>query len=220
MWTKNEVLITKDHAVWILGSLCRFHRIPFDVSLLLQRHPPESDNYYTLSTFLHAVDELGFHHGDSKNEAIDNFASLSLPCLAFKLDEENYERASEEESDTSTNELSAPESNIDNDSSDEDTPLKMAQPLLIAREDPSENNNREEDVLHYFEPGNEKSQQSSRQKLMEGLEPVLYLFTPKPEAIRDEDGVKASKPKSFGFSWFIPEIFKHRRYGVTSLSHH
>jgi subfamily B ATP-binding cassette protein HlyB/CyaB len=215
VWTKNGILISKVHTVWILGSLCRFHRIPFDVSLLLQRHPPETDDYYALSTFLHAVDELGFHHGESQNEAINNFASLSLPCLAFKLTDENTRKVnvegSNEESQISTNKLSEPDLNTDNDSLDVETLPKMAQPLLIAREDPSNDQGDDEDVLHYFEPGNETSQQSSRQQLMEGLEPVLYLFTPKPEAIRDEDGIKASKPKSFGFSWFIPEIFKHRK---------
>lgn len=203
MWTKSEVLITKEHAIWVLGSLCRFHRIPFDVSLLLQRHPPESEDCYTFSTFLHAVDELGFQHGESHHEAIENFASLSLPCLAFKRAEDKTEILADAEEGTSNSEQTSPESNASNEPSEVDIASEMAQPLLIAKED--------EDILHYFEPGNETSQQSSRQELMTGLEPVLYLFTPKAEAIRDEDGVKATKPKSFSFRWFIPEIFKHRK---------
>ena len=58
--------ITTEAFVWVLGSLCRQHRIPFDPSLLLQRCPPAISGRYGLGELLQAADSLGLRFGEGQ----------------------------------------------------------------------------------------------------------------------------------------------------------
>jgi subfamily B ATP-binding cassette protein HlyB/CyaB len=69
--------------VWMLGSLCQLHRIPFDSALLLQQFPPP----YDWAAVLRAAQALDFKVGERTVGAGD-LAGLPLPCVAFlKADE-------------------------------------------------------------------------------------------------------------------------------------
>src|SRR5258706_4111003 len=52
--------ISAAHFVWVLGSLCRIHRVPFDASLLLQQFPPP----YARHSLIEAARALGFKAGE------------------------------------------------------------------------------------------------------------------------------------------------------------
>ncbi|MGA8051741.1 MAG: hypothetical protein WCA09_16300, partial [Burkholderiales bacterium] len=47
--------------VWLLGSLCRIHRLPFDAALLLQQFPPPHDR----AQLVEAARAFGFRAGQA-----------------------------------------------------------------------------------------------------------------------------------------------------------
>jgi subfamily B ATP-binding cassette protein HlyB/CyaB len=70
--------ISTEHFVWVLGSLCRIHRVPFDATLLVQQFPPP----YARHSLIEAARALGFKAGelalsDSK------LREAPLPLIAF-----------------------------------------------------------------------------------------------------------------------------------------
>ncbi len=64
--------------VWVLGSLCQLHRVPFDPAVLLQQFPPPYDR----TTLLGAAKALEFKVGDRAIRAKE-LPALPLPCVAF-----------------------------------------------------------------------------------------------------------------------------------------
>jgi subfamily B ATP-binding cassette protein HlyB/CyaB len=64
--------------VWVLGSLCQLHRVPFDPALLRQQLPPPYDR----TALLNAVKALEFKVGERPVAARD-LPELPLPCVAF-----------------------------------------------------------------------------------------------------------------------------------------
>lgn len=68
--------------IWLLGSLCRVHQIPFDAQLLLRQFPPP----LTELTLLEAARGLGLRITETKFQAA-SLAGLSMPCIAFQRDE-------------------------------------------------------------------------------------------------------------------------------------
>jgi len=73
--------ISKESFAWILGSLCRLHRIPFDARLLLQRHPPDEDGGYAVADVLNAAEDFNLRTGAVAADAVGDFGQS--PCLAF-----------------------------------------------------------------------------------------------------------------------------------------
>lgn len=65
-------------ALWLLGSLCNLHRIPFDASLVAQDYPPP----YDLGTLIDAARSLGFQAALSRTEGLD-WSAAPLPAIAF-----------------------------------------------------------------------------------------------------------------------------------------
>ena len=67
-----------DGFLWVLASLCRLHRIPFDAELVLKQFPPP----YDLAALLRAAEACGLKAGlaGAKAEALD---TLPLPCVGF-----------------------------------------------------------------------------------------------------------------------------------------
>jgi len=64
--------------VWVLGSLCQLHRVPFDPAVLLQQFPPPYDRTALLS----AAKALEFKLGDRAIRS-QELPTLPLPCVAF-----------------------------------------------------------------------------------------------------------------------------------------
>lgn len=52
----EEHPISRNTFVWLVGSLCQMHRLPFDEALLIQQFVPP----YSTTTVLSALSELGF----------------------------------------------------------------------------------------------------------------------------------------------------------------
>jgi subfamily B ATP-binding cassette protein HlyB/CyaB len=70
--------VPTDGFIWVLASLCRLHRVPFDAELILKQFPPP----YDLATLLRAAQSCGLKAGlaGARGDALD---SLPLPCVGF-----------------------------------------------------------------------------------------------------------------------------------------
>jgi len=64
--------------VWVLGSLCQLHRVPFDSAVLLQQFPPPYDR----TTLFGAAKALEFKVGE-RAIGSKELPTLPLPCVAF-----------------------------------------------------------------------------------------------------------------------------------------
>jgi len=63
--------------VWMLGSLCRLQRLPFDAGLLARQYPPP----HSESTFVQAATDLGFQAGPC-DTAAHGFSGMNFPLVA------------------------------------------------------------------------------------------------------------------------------------------
>ncbi|PPK50672.1 peptidase domain-containing ABC transporter [Marinobacter persicus] len=179
--------LKESHAVWLAGSLCRFHRIPFDSRLFLQQHPPASGSYSVTDLF-RALSELGLRHGVCPLDQVSDFAEINLPCIAYLQDPENP---------------GCPEDSSTQPGGEGVVEVSLQLPILISAID--------EDGVHYFRPDSETMHTVQPSELDGLIEPELCLIAPGAEELKDEDGKRASKEKEFGFRWFIPELLKHKR---------
>ena len=68
-----EGVLTHESFAWLVGSLCRLSRVPFDATLLLQRYPAP----HSLPQIRDALQSLGFRIGDGA------LARASFPCIGF-----------------------------------------------------------------------------------------------------------------------------------------
>ena len=66
--------LSAEHFAWLVGSLCRLSRVPFDPALLLQRFPAP----HVLPQLLEALQALGFR------TAQGTLARAAFPCIAFR----------------------------------------------------------------------------------------------------------------------------------------
>lgn len=70
----------RDDFVWVLGSLCNIHRLPFDARLLLSQFPPP----YAAESIALASDALGLELKQTSVEGTSGYAGLPPPFLAFR----------------------------------------------------------------------------------------------------------------------------------------
>jgi len=70
--------ITANDFVWLLGALCRLHRLAFDATLVRQQFPSP----YGRAELIEAARALGFRAGEAALGQ-RNVAELPLPCIAF-----------------------------------------------------------------------------------------------------------------------------------------
>ncbi|MHA7878624.1 MAG: peptidase domain-containing ABC transporter [Saccharospirillum sp.] len=68
--------------IWAVGSLCRIHRVPFDVKLLVEQYPPP----YTLASIQQTLQEFGFLVRFVSCHAT-KLSKERLPCLALRKDQ-------------------------------------------------------------------------------------------------------------------------------------
>jgi subfamily B ATP-binding cassette protein HlyB/CyaB len=67
--------------VWLLGSLCQAHRIPWDPALALQRFPPP----YSVLTLQEAGAQYGFRFGEADACSLE-WARASFPLVALHIE--------------------------------------------------------------------------------------------------------------------------------------
>jgi ATP-binding cassette, subfamily B, bacterial HlyB/CyaB len=70
--------LTTENSIWLLGSICQIHRIPFDPVLVLQQCPPP----HSTGSLLDACAALRFKTG-FRRVADGEWAKAPKPCIAF-----------------------------------------------------------------------------------------------------------------------------------------
>jgi len=169
--------------VWVLGSLCQLHRVPFDPVVLLQQFPPPYDRTALLS----AAKALEFSVGDRAIRSKE-LPTLPLPCVAFlkspQAPASQPALASAEEGPESPREV------------------PVAKPALIVKAGERE--------FLYFEAGSNEPRRASLDEYEARFAPEVILIGRAPAQAADPDAPLSARPP-FGFKWFVPELLKHKR---------
>ena len=183
--------LERSDLIWALGSLCAIHRIPFDVQLLLRQFTPP----YTTDTLIHAARELGFKIKLTRNTP-ENLIDVTTPCLAMMKPAKNID-------DSDIEDTQEP-ANPDNEDSDSDQQESVQLPdgglAILSDIDPNR--------VVLFESNTNTPKEVGVEEFAERYFGSVFLIAKKPEEARDPDAVGAEK--EFGFSWFVPELLKHR----------
>lgn len=176
--------LSSEHTVWLLGSLCSLHRIPFDEHLVLQAFPPPHD----WPAFTRAATSLGLKVGSSRLTP-QLLKSLPVPAVAFLRTPANDGTAGEEGQ---------------ADALPGRTPVLLVRAneerVLFFKAGVAEPQTLPlADLERYFEQeahlvGRDTETQAAQ--VDEDGQPLPPL---------------ATQAKPFGFRWFIPELLKHKR---------
>ncbi|MBN9463530.1 MAG: peptidase domain-containing ABC transporter [Burkholderiales bacterium] len=176
-------------AVWLLGSLAGYHRRPFDAGLVLQRFAPPFDP----PALIEALDALGFRAAFAPWPE-KGWQAVPLPAVAF---------AGEQAQDTRLPERNAA-AGIPPAAGDPAVPGTL-EPLLLLE------HNGESLVL--VRPGRPAPETLPCEAARAQCAPCLLLVAeadpPLAETTGEAEGAARAKP--FGFSWFVPELLRHRQ---------
>jgi subfamily B ATP-binding cassette protein HlyB/CyaB len=215
--------ISFEQFAWVVGSLCQLHRIPFDARLLAQQYPPS----YDAVVLQQAIEAYGFKVGEIVGAS--DFSRVPLPCIAFVKD--STPTSNNEQEGGSTTPSVTTLSNVSERNADGEIPrlreVGAAQtdasvseshvtspgvsPALILKADASR--------LLYFRALSNEPRTVSLDAFDASFAPKLLLIALDP----DSDAGKAAsargkidpfgdplRKKEFGFSWFVPELLKHK----------
>jgi len=215
-----------EQITWVIGSLCQLHRLPFDARLLAQQFPPPYDSV----ALLQALPAYGFKVGEASSTV--GFEKMPLPCIGFlrngadanEADPQSDPAESGAPSVTTLSQVSTRGQAPDESTSANDEPADPAQdkpsqvitsergcPVLILKSDNSR--------LLYFRAGSNEPRTVNLGELDSYFEATLILVAIDPEseagksakALGDTDSFgDPLRKKEFGFSWFIPELLKHK----------
>lgn len=165
--------LPREALLWLLGSLCGLHRIPFDAALIAQNFPAPS----TLLTLHEAARALGFKTG-TRAVAGTDWATLPYPAIAF---------------------LKPPDSPVA--LPEERVPVT---PILLLKADGQK-------VL-FFRSGANTPETLPLAELSIHLLPDLILLARDNPVTHDDAPIAGfeTEKKPFGFSWFLPELKKHK----------
>jgi subfamily B ATP-binding cassette protein HlyB/CyaB len=181
--------IHRDELLWLLGSLSGLYRLPFDAALVAQAFPPPHDR-----TVLHeAARSLGFKTGTRAVAGLE-WRKLPLPAIAFLQPEAPPAASLPPVPD---------EAAADDLASGREVESPAATPVIILKV--------EGEKFLFFRPGSQAPETLAIAGAPERLDPELILVAKESATGNDEaiTGFPAEK-KQFGFSWFIPELLKHK----------
>ena len=197
--------VGREETWWLLGSLCNLYRMPFDAALVAQQFPPP----YTLATLHEAARALGLKTGTIAQNAID-WRALPLPCIAFLrpvpktdtlLPSPVAGRGAGGEGEVA--EIATSENTPAPNSAPEPQPTIL--PVLILKTDG--------DKLLYFRAGTQTPETLPTAEATLQFEAEFILIAKEPSgAGQGEEDIPGfvTEKKPFGFSWFIPELLKHK----------
>lgn len=178
--------------IWLLGSLAVFYRRPFDADLVRRRFAPPFD----LPTIVEALDALGFKAAVAPWPE-GNWQSVPLPAVVFIKEQAPLDAPAAEDAAKAGVTPPVPP--------DREAAPPTLTPALIVKTDGH--------TLALVRPGQSTPEILPVEAARAQCAPVLLLVAeaepPLTETVSEPDG--ASEPKkSFGFSWFVPELLRHR----------
>ena len=181
-----DVPLASVHFIWALGAISQLKRIPFAAELVEQQFPPP----HSPATLLQAAEALGLKV-QRRASAANEIQHAPLPCLALlRSPEPVVEGAYEANGKANTQ--------ADSNQTEKKSPHILA---LIVEAD------AERIVL--FEPGNASGASLSTEEFERRYAGDLILFAAHTKPLSDADAASERK-STFGFSWFIPELLRHK----------
>ena len=182
--------VNREQLIWLLGSLSGLYRQPFNAELAVQAFPPPC----THATLREAAHSLGFKTGTCGIEQLD-WSKLPLPAIAFLRP---APATAQESADTDDVPLQTnPEERI---------PESATIPIIILKSDGR--------TILYFQAGSKTPNNIDNEEAASRFQPELILIGRESAATAgEEENVPGftTKKKPFGFSWFIPELLKHKK---------
>lgn len=176
-------------ALWLLGSLAGFYRRPFDAALVLQRFAPPFD----FPSLIEALEALGLKAGLTECPEED-WSSLPLPAVVF---------LPEAETDSSSTDFRTVPETASGDANSTLTPA-----LIVKHGD---------HTLAWVRPGQTSPEPLSAETARTQCLPLMLLVAEAEPPVSESVGESASRvpedsntSKPFGFSWFIPELLRHK----------
>ena len=167
--------------LWLLGSLCQLHRVPFDPVLVERQFPPPC----SLTSIHNALHSFGFKTGERTLSSLPSELKRMpmpiagyLPCNGALHDQETREVQ------------------------DSDSPSPVLTPILIIKID--------EEQMYYFRPGAPAPEKFPLAEMSNRLHPTVLLVSRIESKQEDGDEGISSPPRRFGFRWFVPELLKHK----------
>ena len=177
-----DMPLASAHFIWALGAISQLKRIPFAPQLVAQQFPPP----HTPATLLQAAAALGLK-AQRHASAANDIQRVPLPCLAVLRSLA-----------ASAKDLGETEAPADQDRADQESPHILA---MVVEAD------AERVVM--FEPGTASGGTLSAKDFDLRYAGELIIFAQQSEPPADMDAV-AGRQEAFGFSWFIPELLKHK----------
>jgi subfamily B ATP-binding cassette protein HlyB/CyaB len=185
---------TGQDMLWLIGSLSRIFRIPFDPQLIRQQFPPP----YSRTALLNALQALEFKVGEWHLDAqkTAELAQIPFPAVAFLC-------VSSEVSDAPAEEAPVPAQGVGEQPPQAEEQPQTVHPVLLIKAD-------EERVL-FFRAGAEQPETVSLSEFPRQFRTDILLVARKEKAPTDLDEPTADQKEPFGFRWFIPELLKHKK---------
>lgn len=178
--------IDTSSALWLLGSLAGYFRRPFDAALVLQRFPPPFD----LPSLIEALEVLGLKAGLA-NWPVGKVGGMPLPAVAF-FEKKDATAASTEGASDAFTEKSVHLLDLAIVIKYEGHDFAWIRPGQSNPEPCSEDDSRLQNLSVIL--------------LVAESEPPISEFVSENRDKQTEHHVN----KPFGFSWFIPELMRHR----------
>ena len=181
----------REELLWLLGSLSGLYRQPFDAALVAQAFPPPHDR----AVFHEAARSLGFKTGSRAVAGLE-WQKLPLPAIAF-LQPETPPRA------TSASQPEGEGVAADGGLSPSEAEPPSATPVIILK--------IEGERFLFFRPGSQSPETMALAEAGERLD-AEFILVARESATGNEEAISGfpAEKKHFGFSWFIPELLKHK----------
>ena len=173
-------------ALWLLASLAGLYRKPFDADLVIKRFPPPID----LPTLIEALGALGLKAGLARWPTA-GLSALPLPAVALLAPavDATHTASARAEDAAARQPPSA-------------TPLT---PVLIVQHG--------DDTLAWVKPGHLAPETVTLDTARAQAVPMLLLVAqadpPVSESVSRTESPQA-RESPFGFSWFVPELLRHK----------
>ncbi len=194
---------SRHHILWLIGSLSRLFRLPFDPQLIHQQFPPP----YSRTSLLNALQALGFKVGEMVLDEKDIATLERIPFPAIAFVQENGGRDNKFGQGTKSGVRKH-----HTDEPDEAAPPRLSTPVLLIKADAEH--------VQFFRAGAEQPKTILLSEFSRHFRNDILLVardtgqtSDDPETTQTASAPRAATPghTPFGFRWFIPELMKHRR---------
>ena len=183
--------------LWGLQGMCHLQRVPFAANLVLQQVPPP----YNLESIQRAAQSLGLKAG-VRQAGVTELRGLPLPCLAVLKPIATQTDLATPNADPAANDAVTPSPLEGEGRGEGASSLGHHRLALILKADDTR-------VL-LFDEKSKNPFESALADFEVQFSGQVILFQAASKAAVEGDPMLQQK-KEFGFSWFIPELLKHKQ---------